>query len=342
MDCNMSILAIGDPHIRRNTIPRSLEMTRSIIREAEKRRPRFIVILGDILDRFGDARMEAHCLSIDEFISPLVDIAHVYVIMGNHDRNSNSDFLSKKNFYRALRRWNGATLVDEVINDTVDGVQFTFCPYVPDGRFIEALNTKPGWEKSRMIFCHQAFRGAKMGPIPSRTGDVWSPDKLPVVSGHVHDHCKLQCNILYVGASDHLSYGDDGTKTISMLHLQGEDMREERIDLGLPKWIHIHIKSVEVPYYTPPEEGMIKITVTGTVPENAAVKKLDCIKQWKARGIVVKIKDILAPKTSNFMIIEDDEPRPKKKNFIDGLYDEVKDDPEGLEAFCDVFGRTPM
>ncbi len=48
-------------------------------------------------------------------------------------------------------------------------------PYVPPGRFVEALNIidNEWWKNVNCIFAHQEFYGCKMGAIESIEGDKW-------------------------------------------------------------------------------------------------------------------------------------------------------------------------
>ena len=342
-EMSIRFLVIGDVHIKKNTIVRSMSMVDAIVKEAGKQHKEqgldFIVVAGDVLDRFGDARVEAHHLA-SHFITRLMDITFVYVIMGNHDMPNNSSFLNKMNFFQLLHKCNGVKLIETVVHDTINDVQFSFCPYVPDGRFKEALDTNPGWKESKVIFCHQTFYQAKMGAILSKTGDKWDIDLPIAISGHIHDHNILQENMYYVGTPDQMSFGDSSRKTISIFKLDDGKLSENRVSLNLPKRIHMEIMSSEVPYCVIPQgDKTIKITITGTMAENMAVKKLDIVKEWKARGIVVDYHDILPQQSDNIFII-DDGPRKQRKKFIEGLYDDISNDPDMLETYHEVFGKT--
>jgi len=56
----MRCLCIGDVHIRVSNVPESLQMTEKLVELASERKPNFIVLLGDVLDRHST--IHVHCL----------------------------------------------------------------------------------------------------------------------------------------------------------------------------------------------------------------------------------------------------------------------------------------
>ncbi len=67
-------------------------------------------------------------------------------------------------------------------------------PYVPPGRFVEALNIidNEWWKNVNCIFAHQEFYGCKMGAIESIEGDKWDHSFPLVISGHIHSEQRLK------------------------------------------------------------------------------------------------------------------------------------------------------
>ena len=102
----------------------------------------------------------------------------------------------------ALKKWDNVCVVDKPIITKIGEVNIAMCPYVPNGRFVEALSTTIGndWRNCRMIFAHQEFKGCKMGHIISTEGDEWSDEYPPIISGHIHDYQKIN-NIFYPGSA---------------------------------------------------------------------------------------------------------------------------------------------
>jgi DNA repair exonuclease SbcCD nuclease subunit len=240
----LRVCVIGDPHFKVDNVTESQEMidkTRDLV---YKLKPDLIVCLGDILDRHEKIHVDPLSIATD-FLSTLVDIAPTVVLIGNHDRPNNSDFLSSRHPFNAMKRWSNMTVVDKVIDVNIKGFRFVYVPYVPPGRFREALytvdsvkdalsqidmsqnnnlqNNKLQIDKLQnnniidVIFAHQEFYNAQMGAIKSAIGDKW-PSHYPfVISGHIHDYQLLQDNILYGGTPNQHNYGDRDDKTISVI-----------------------------------------------------------------------------------------------------------------------------
>lgn len=148
----IKVLTIGDPHFKVSNIKECEEMIEKIVQIAKEKKPDFIVCLGDILDRHETIHVSPLTLSI-KFLSRLEQIAKLYVIIGNHDRPNNSDFLSNQHPFNAVKEWKNTIVVDKAIKDTIKGHRFVFVPYVPPGRFLEAIDTLiPKPEKSDDVF----------------------------------------------------------------------------------------------------------------------------------------------------------------------------------------------
>ena len=127
------------------------------------------------------------------------------------------------------KKWENLVIVDKVIHIEIDDKLFTLLPYVPNGRFIEALdtNTEKDWTKSNCIFAHQEFVGCKMGHIISEQGDVWDNSYPQIVSGHIHSRQFVQDNIYYPGAALQHAFGESEKNVIAVLQF---DSKYENID----------------------------------------------------------------------------------------------------------------
>lgn len=133
------VLAIGDPHFKERNVEQTAGMVNAIVKIAETRRPDLIVCLGDVLDRHARLHTDPLCDAI-EFFRRLKAIAPLRIIIGNHDRRNNSDFMTDRHPFTAIKdEWAGTMVADQVIDETLDGHHFVYVPYVPNGRFIEAL-----------------------------------------------------------------------------------------------------------------------------------------------------------------------------------------------------------
>lgn len=327
----LSALVIGDPHFKvSNAIDTDL-MCKAIYQQIEKLNPDIIVVLGDILDRHEAIHVDPLSRSIN-FLRKLSIERKVYILIGNHDRKNNSDFLSEVHPFTALKQWNSIIIVDKVIIDTVNGHKLVFVPYVPPGRFQEALSTVEGKEKGKekgngsiddatVIFAHQEFKDAKMGAILSTEGDEWDKAIL-IISGHIHDYDELSDYIIYVGVPFQHAYGDKDDKTISFFTFnEYKTYTHVRIDLGLPKKILARIEAANLDKFIVPKNSQVKLVITGTTEELKVVMKMSKIKQLMKAGVKIAYKH----KRSSIYVHTNIEQQERQK-FITQLIAEIGDD----------------
>ncbi|GAG10401.1 unnamed protein product, partial [marine sediment metagenome] len=221
----LTCLAIGDPHFKSNNLRYARQMVDKVWELANEKNPNFIVILGDVLHTHEKINVFALKEAI-QFMSALGTEFPVYLLIGNHDRPHNDHYLTDVHPFVGLER--SATsleVVDLGLVKNIKGRNFVFMPYVPNGRFDEALDSLDldpnNLTDITMVFAHQEFRGAKMGGIISDKGDVWPLDRPHVTSGHIHDYDKLQHNITYVGTPFQHAFGDRADKTVSFITFNG-------------------------------------------------------------------------------------------------------------------------
>lgn len=257
----LTCLVIGDPHFKVNNVRETQLMHERICEIARSRRPTFIVCLGDILDRHESIHVSPLERS-SAFLHELSTIAPLYVLIGNHDRPNNSNFLTTEHPFNALKYWPNTHIIDTTYTEVIEGRKFIFVPYVPPGRFNEALRVllpKPTVvpvlvvenntasttatnnevivapqstddldvyftsDPVTTIFAHQEFRNAKMGAIQSAVGDEWNLAWPYVISGHIHDYDQLSGNIVYVGTPIQHAFGDRDDKTVSLFTWKSVD-----------------------------------------------------------------------------------------------------------------------
>lgn len=214
-----TFLIIGDPHFKTSNVPDTDEFIAKTIKLAQTESPNAIIILGDVLHEHE----RLHTIPLNkayEFVRSMAIIAKTFILVGNHDMINNQQFLNTNHWMNAMKQWNNVTIVDTPISfqpfPDSDNF-FVLCPYVPNGRLIEALdhlgsNTADesiDWRDANLIFAHQEFNGCKMGAIESIDGDVWSKNLPPVISGHIHSNQKLlDGHIYYPGSAMQNAFGD--------------------------------------------------------------------------------------------------------------------------------------
>lgn len=265
----MEVLCIGDPHITQKNSVRNEKFITAITDLLEERKFEFVVILGDVLH----THEKLHTVALNyalKFLKTVCGLCKTFVLVGNHDMTCNSIFLTDNHWMNCIKKWqDDITIVDRVINQTINGIQFTFSPYVFAGRFKEALATSPGWEKSRTIFAHQEFKGAKMKMIVSTEGDEWDEKDPYVCSGHIHGSHKVGKNIYYPGTPYQTNFGESKKKSVAVLKYIDEEIypKIEKISLKMPtkETIKISTKNLNTLVLQSKEDVEFKVEITGSV-----------------------------------------------------------------------------
>ena len=88
-----TVLAIGDPHFKVGNVAESEQMTDNLIKLALNIKPTFIVDLGDTLHRHETIHVSP-LMRAENMLKQLSEIAPTYLLIGNHDRPNNSNFLT--------------------------------------------------------------------------------------------------------------------------------------------------------------------------------------------------------------------------------------------------------
>ena len=288
---SIQVLAVGDVHFKSSNIPESDDMTNKLVKIAEHIKPKFIVLLGDILHTHEKIHVSP-LMRAEKLIRLLSQISPTFVIIGNHDRPNNSTYMTDDHAFNAIKQWSNTYVVDDkVLDATIGGYRFLFVPYVFPSLFMSTLTHEEKGVKDPLInnaaiFCHQEFLGAKMGAIESKAGDPWDLNNPLIISGHIHDYDRLQPNLIYVGTPYQSSFGDNMNKCVSLFTFNQTETNElvwseDRIDLGIIKKVIVYITPDEVHDYQPPTDKLIKLTIRGDSAAIAAVKKLDKIKELR-------------------------------------------------------------
>jgi len=246
----MHILSIGDPHFRIDNVDETNHFINSL-HSYISNTPYIdiIIVLGDILH----THEKIHTVPLNnavKFFKMLTSFSKikVFTLVGNHDATSNTIFLSDNHWMNFLKDWDNITVVDTPIKHKIDETNFiTLCPYVPDGRFIEALNHITDWKNSTIVFGHQLLDGAKMGMIIANGVEKWKVDYPLLISGHIHDAQKVQDNYINVGSSLQHSYAENTSKRLLMLSINNGkvDMEDIFLDIRRKKIIYATINELE-------------------------------------------------------------------------------------------------
>lgn len=222
-----TILFVGDPHFKKDNVSQTEKYAEETIRVFEAC-PRGTVCLlaGDVLDSHGVLHLNP-LRRATTFLQHLLKIGRVIVLVGNHDMINNQEYLSDYNWMSAvLEPWARLDKRLTVVNTPIMIDGLVFAPYVPVGRFLEALDTtlsRERWSTSRCVFGHQEIRGCYDNSVCSvrhsrhMDGDDWKSEYPPLVSGHIHTPTFVGTNVVYPGSVISHSFGESGQSAVHLI-----------------------------------------------------------------------------------------------------------------------------
>ena len=338
-------VVIGDPHFRVDNIQEVDMFIERITALVIKEAPDFVVCLGDLLH----THERVHTIVLNkayDFIKRMSEITKTFVLVGNHDYIQNQQFLTQNHWMNGMKEWNNVVIVDSVVEYNVKGCSFIFTPYVPNGRFADALSTCKTWPSVTCIFAHQEFYGCKMGAIISVDGDKWDESNPEIISGHIHSKQRPQKNIYYPGASIQTAFGESEDNIIPVVTFSVSGYSANEVDLDLPKKkiVYTDLESVESMSSV---DKNIKLSISGSdYNEFKAFKKTEKYKELVQKGAKVTFK-----MKSVERVNEDDlergngsgnESSEKPVDFKKILYDIVSNDKGLLEMYELVVNKTEV
>jgi DNA repair exonuclease SbcCD nuclease subunit len=318
----MKVLVIGDPHFKVNNVEETNLMTEKILHLAKNNNLDFIVCLGDVLDRHESIHVSPLLRAVD-FITQLSLIYPIYVLIGNHDRPNNNIYMTEQHPFTALKGQKNIYIVDSTLKQSINNFDFLFVPYVPPGRFNEAISYF-SLDNIKCIFAHQEFRGAKMGAIASIVGDEWPLINPMVISGHIHEFDKLQNNIIYTGTPIQHNFSDSHKKYVFIFDFIDDATTYIQFDLGLPKKKIIKLlcsESHKINDLDP--NNYYKIILTGT-PEEIKLVKLS---QFNLTKVKFSFKTISSSTLQNKSKLF------QPSGFMNLFHERIKDDKDLLDTY---------
>ena len=296
-----NVLFIGDPHFQVTNVVEIDQFMEKIINLATEKQPDIIIIAGDLLHTHERLHTTALNKAYD-LVSNMKLIAPTYVLVGNHDYVNNSQFLTDNHWMNAMKEWKNTVIVDQVLELNINKHKFIFVPYVPPGRFHEALNMGiKKWEDASCIWAHQEFYGCKMGAIVSVEGDKWDTNSPLVISGHIHSKQSPQPNIYYSGSAMQHAFGESEKNIIAYISFYPNSKYNiEEIDLSLPrkKIVYMDVEDIAT-YQVKNTEDQVKLTVSGNYEEFKALKKSKEYKNIVEKGLKVVFKPKKSDKQNN-------------------------------------------
>lgn len=326
----VTILFIGDPHIKPDNIPEVEKFIEQSTKIATEKKPDLIIIGGDLLDTHERLFTPALNIAYD-LVDKMRKISKTYVLVGNHDYINNKQFLSKNHWMTAMKEWKNTVIVDEVVLEYIKNLKFVFIPYVYTGSFNDALNTIGNtWKDARCIFAHQELYGCKMESKVSVEGDRWLHTNPLIISGHIHTKQKLQDNIYYPGTPMQHTFGEcHNENTIAFITFESDkyDIEEISLDLAKKKVVSLDIENIE-DFSVEDSKDQLKVSVEGNYGQFKAFKKTKKYKNLTDKGVKVVFKPTKEIKVENNKYKQSD-------NFNDLLKSIVEDqkDPYLVQSY---------
>ncbi|CAK7994875.1 Calcineurin-like phosphoesterase [uncultured virus] len=334
---SLSILVIGDLHFTERSIPITNLLTPLLIKTIHERKPDLVVVLGDVLDRFGKADVQLQSSAV-RFLYEVSQLAHLLLVIGNHDIPNKTMFLTGDHGFSAVKYWKNVTIADtSCVTVKVHNRIFAAVPYVPNGRFQEALETMKDVNLNDVtaIFAHQEFKGCDIKGNASVEGDVWEHHRPLIISGHIHNHQWPQPNLCYVGTPYNENFGEKEIKSISLFKFFDASFLEERIYLDVPRRVEYTCSVKEVSKWILPPNVIAKLRIVGTPAENIAAKKFPAVRSLKAQGVTIVYEDIIDTSVRDHLAIEmlNEKATPtftdimlnliSERDYLKGIYNEI-------------------
>lgn len=277
------ILVIGDPHFMVNNLGLMEKYCQEIYDTIEKEKPDLFVNLGDTLHTHERLHIRP-VTAASNFMLNVAKKCPAIMIIGNHDRENNSDFQTDIHPFNALKGHPNITVVDHAIWDKE--LNFIYVPYVPVGRFREALGTA-GWTSDGpqpdLGFSHQEFLHTVDGSYISEKGDPWNEKMFQIINGHIHKYQVLP-GIICPGTIQH-RFGDDPDNAmmlITLTDIQGTGVERKskkiyrRIPItSIPKKIVLHMEEEDLNNFQDkiPPNSLVKVFLHISDKDTAAIQK---------------------------------------------------------------------
>lgn len=316
---SLRVLCIGDPHIRETDVSRVHKMVSEILRIAQETQPDLIVNLGDTLHKHGKDGLDPLFQAVS-FLKALSEIAPTHVLIGNHDRKTNQEFLTEVHPFIGISNTDRLFIHWKVNRIEFEDFSFLFVPYVFKGRVHEAIQTEMTLEtfsdEIDVSFLHAEIRGCKMDSgTSSKDGDNWYPNFPLGISGHIHRRGQVGDNFLYPGTAIQQKRDDNADRSLSLYTFYKDSIpkkcpvvkkigyEEERHFLDVISLLNFRLTPSEFRSFVLPKNSKVWITLIGTREELDSVSSIKKNK-LKEQGVTI-VDQVLVPELENTISIEE-------------------------------------
>lgn len=276
----MRLLAVGDLHIKSNNFMLAILFPKL---ERILKRGNFdcCVLLGDIFHNHEKSK-EEDMNTAHNLFEMILKYCKLYIIVGNHDFRDKTQFMTNRHTLLPFSKWEGITVIDKATIVKEKGIVMTMVPFVPKGRFMEALNTCKNWKSSDLIFCHQEFKGCNYNGQVSENGDVWNEKYPQIISGHIHEKQNMKCGVFYPGTPYDTSFGYNGKRIVSTVNFKKNGTFViSSIETKCPRMRTVQMDLEDAKKYMPDNEDFIKLIVSCSDEEFDAFTKTDHARNLK-------------------------------------------------------------
>jgi len=328
------LLLVGDPHLKKYKQHEYLPMIEQIVGHAERLKPDGVALMGDLLDAHDTIDLTAQC-DAQRLVFELSQRLQLrtIVLVGNHDRINNSEYLTKYSSLYGLSYTPQIELIDQPKIIDLKGIKIGAVPYIPTGRYEEAIRgtgEEEQWRAVRLNLTHQDWRGSVYNGQVSTEGDESLTPEIPTYNGHIHDYGRPRTHILNIGAPRQIAFGENEDKALVLLIISPNPsiaIIEERIPLDLPKRRILKLSVEEARKWLPKDNdnSLYKLEVVGGSAAIEGFIRSDHWKMLKAKG--VKLKRTYQREVIPIRIVND------RRNYLDRLQEFIGYDKEQLAAY---------
>jgi DNA repair exonuclease SbcCD nuclease subunit len=346
----MSILVIGDLHITKSNEREINIFMTDIMTIIANNNISFIVILGDTLDNMGKIDMDCLCRASDLFELLTSSGKQVFVLIGNHDRKNNKEYLNDIHPFRGFKYFPGLHIIstcfvynytiNDEINQIAKNMKFCFMPYVPNGMYMKTLEDfKINIKEIDIFFSHSEFDGCKINKLSKTKCEVW-PLEYPLnISGHIHNYEIVQHNLKYTGTPFQQDFTEPPNKGVYLIDLKEPGFKLTKLSLNIPPKIVIKVNYTELESLILDPNINIKLHIFGpTSHVKDIMNRPDMVVKFKnvskKYSEETKDKHVINNNNENNNIIEY---KPNNLQFYNSFIQKVSEDKRMYNVYSALF-----
>lgn len=286
-----------------------------------------VVLLGDICNDHETLNLSV-IARVTKMIEEISALKPLDILIGNHDRKNNKDFLTDLHAFNAFKRWHNVTIVDTCHVIEWKNKKICLAPFVPDGRFMEALDVcNININEIDLFFAHQEFAGCSFSKFSKNKCDEWKPTYPLLISGHIHEQEIIADNLIYVGTPFQQTFAESPDKGIFILD---EFLQLEMIEINVPRKVHKIISYQDIDSTFPSANEKLKLTIQGPVKIVKDILSRDVYAK-RFKGVKILYKDTTKERKVKVSFTS-------HMSFKERLNEELSKNPEMNEIYGVLFG----